>query len=411
VLFVVLALASVFVLDRAAKSEAKTEAGRSAELTARVALAPYLSDELIAGAPEAVRQLGDAARTLMRFQDIARLKIWSADEVVLWSDDPRLIGLQFELEPAERALLDTRGARVEISDLTKDENAFESDQGQLLEVYFGTTTTTGQPMLVETYYAYSYVQDLVDEYRRRFVPLFLLGLLALALLQVPLAIALVRRLSDSQRERNRLLQRAIGVSDAERRRIAAQVHDGAVQDLIGVGFALAGKAEAVPAPLDTELRDLSQATMATVRTLRSLLTSIYPVAVPADGWAAGIDDLVEELRGRSVEVHLDVVAERPPHLEELLVLRTAREALRNVIAHASARHVDIRLRRRGARWTLEVIDDGDGFEAVDAAHVIGQGHLGLALMRDLAIDAGATLTVESSLGHGTVVRLELEAAP
>ena len=199
-------------------------------------------------------------------------------------------------------------------------------------------------MLVETYYSYSYVQDLVDEYRRRFFPLFLLGLLALALLQVPLALALVRRMAAGQRERDRLLHRAIGISDSERRRIAAEVHDGAVQDLIGVGFALAGRAETAPAPLGAELADLSQATMSTVRTLRGLLASIYPVAVPEGGWVAGIDDLLDELRARDVEVIVDVVAERPPHLEELLVLRTAREALRNVIGHAKAVHVTVRSR-------------------------------------------------------------------
>jgi signal transduction histidine kinase len=239
--------------------------------------------------------------------------------------------------------------------------------------------------------------------------LFLVGLFALALLQVPLALALVRRLRIGQQERDRLLNRAISSSDSQRRRIAAEVHDGAVQDLIGVGFALAGRAETTPAPLGVELGELSQATMSTVRTLRGLLASIYPAAVPADGWERGIDDLVDELRARSVEVRLDVAAPRPPHLEELLVLRTAREALRNVINHAEAAHVDVRLFRRGTAWTLEVVDDGRGFALDSSEQGVAQGHLGMALLRDLASDAGATMTIDSALGRGTVVRLEFEA--
>ncbi len=409
VLFAVLAIASIIVLNRAAISEAKSEAGRSAEVTARVALAPYLTDELVAQEPASVSALSKAARTLMSFQEIYRLKVWSVDSVVLWSDDPRVIGLTFELEPEEAALFETQGAEVEISDLTKDENKFEASQGRLLEVYFGTATPDGQPILVESYYSYSYVQDLVDTYRRRFFPLFLVGLFALALLQVPLALALVRRLRIGQQERDRLLNRAISSSDSQRRRIAAEVHDGAVQDLIGVGFALAGRAETTPAPLGAELGELSQATMSTVRTLRGLLASIYPVAVPADGWERGIDDLVDELRARTVEVRLDVTAPRPPHLEELLVLRTAREALRNVINHAEATHVDVRLFRRGTSWTLEVVDDGRGFAPDSTEQGVAQGHLGMALLRDLSSDAGATMTIDSTLGRGTVVRLEFEA--
>lgn len=410
VVFLVLAAASILVLDRAATSEAKREAGRSAELTARVVLAPYLTDDLIDQEPAAVAALDEASRTLMAFQDIRRLKIWSADEIVLWSDDERLIGRQFDLEPAEAVLLETQGSEISISDLSKEENAFEVAEGRLLEVYFGTRTPTGRPLLVETYSSYAAVQDLVDEYRRRFFPLFLLGLLALALLQVPLALALVRRMAAGRRERDRLLHRAIGISDGERRRIAAEVHDGAVQDLIGIGFALAGRAETAPKPLGDELADLSQATMATVRTLRGLLASIYPVAVPEGGWVAGIDDLLDELRARGVEITLDVVGERPPHLEELLVLRTAREALRNVIGHAAAARVTVRLTRHGTAWTLEVADDGQGFVPVDAEQHVAQGHLGMALLRDLAADAGARMTVHSTPGRGTVVRLELEAA-
>jgi signal transduction histidine kinase len=410
VVFLVLAAVSILVLDRAATSEAKSEAGRSAEVTARVALAPYLTDDLLGQEPASVAALDAAARTLMSYQKIHRLKIWSADGVVLWSDDPRVIGLQFELEPEEAALLETQGDEISISDLSKEENAFEASEGRLLEVYFGSRTPSGQPVLVETYYSYSSVQDLVDEYRRRFFPLFLLGLFALALLQVPLALALVRRMAAGRRERDRLLHRAIGISDSERRRIAAEVHDGAVQDLIGVGFALAGRAETAPAPLGAELAELSQATMATVRTLRGLLASIYPVAVPEGGWVAGIDDLLDELRARDVDVTIDDVGERPPHLEELLVLRTAREALRNVISHANAGHVAVRLSRHGTAWTLEIIDDGQGFVLADAEQRVAQGHLGMALLRDLATDAGARMIIHSTPGHGTVVRLELEAA-
>jgi signal transduction histidine kinase len=132
--------------------------------------------------------------------------------------------------------------------------------------------------------------------------------------------------------------------------------------------------------------------------------------VPEGGWVAGIDDLLDELRARDVVVTVDVVADRPPHLEELLVLRTAREALRNVVGHAKAAHVTVRLARHGDAWTLDIIDDGEGFVPADAEQGVAQGHLGMALLRDLAADAGARMSIHSAPGRGTVVRLELEAA-
>ena len=411
IVFAVLGALSLWALRAAGLAEAKKDAGSTAELSTRVALAPFLTDELLAHDPVAYQQLAHAAATFAQYRQIARMKIWSADNEVIWSDDPRLVGQVFELEPDERELFRTFGAIVGVSDLDKEENVFEVQDGQtkLLEVYFGTQTASGQPLLVETYYSYSYVTALVDDYQSRFFPLLLAGLGLLTLVQVPLALTLARQLNRSQHDRERLLQRAIDVSDTERRRIAAEVHDGAVQELLGVAFSLTAKARHADPPLSDELGVLAGATRSTVRTLRSLLSSIYPVAVPPEGWVAGIDDLVTELRSKGVAVDLEVAAQRPPHVEELLILRVAREALRNISAHADASEVAVRLSHHGGAYVLEVEDDGQGFDDVVAAARRRQGHLGLELLKDLAHDAAANVMITSAPGEGTTVRLELAA--
>jgi signal transduction histidine kinase len=144
-----------------------------------------------------------------------------------------------------------------------------------------------------------------------------------------------------------------------------------------------------------------------VRTLRTLLNSIYPVAVPAEGWVAGIGDLVGELRAAGVEVDVDVPEQRPPRLEELLVLRVAREALRNAKTHSGATVVDVSLNQRHGGYVLEVRDNGRGFDPSDAQQSRSEGHIGLELLKDLAADAGASVEVSSEPGAGTTVRLEL----
>jgi len=200
----------------------------------------------------------------------------------------------------------------------------------------------------------------------------------------------------------------INASDAERRRIAAEVHDGAVQDLIGISYSLEAKADVAQGELQEELHELASSTRTTVRRLRSVLNSIYPVEVPESGWSEGFEDLVQALEEQGVQVHRDIEPVALAPIDELLLLRVTRESLRNVAAHAEATNVVVRLhQQRLGRLTLEVRDDGHGFTADKADHSRVNGHLGLQLLHDLANDMGADLTIDSEPGVGTSLRLEL----
>ncbi len=409
--FIAIAIGLFYATERGAVSEALHEAGDAGELTARVALAPLLTEELLAGEPEAIAALDAAEPMLFSTGHMVRLKIWSKDGVVLWSDEHQLIGQQFDLQPDEFELFDTLGAQVDVSDLSKIENQLEVAQGntKLVEVYFGATTADRQNrVLVETYYPYSLVTTRADELRSRFMPLLIGGLAILTLAQVPLAFLLARRLSKSTRERERLLERVITASDAERRRISAGVHDGPVQDLIGITYTLDAKADAAVSPMKESLKEVAGSTRTIIRQLRSVLNSIYPVEVPEGGWAIGLADLVAALQSDGVDVTLDIASVPLAPMDELLFLRVTREALRNVATHADASHVLIQLeQQRLGRLVLHVIDDGRGFTAANADSSRSEGHLGLQLLYDLAHDVGADLTIGSSPGVGTNLRLEL----
>jgi signal transduction histidine kinase len=230
---------------------------------------------------------------------------------------------------------------------------------------------------------------------------------------VPLAYSLARRLRARQREREALLRRAIDASDLERRRIAADLHDSTVQRLAGVSLSLAASANAMPADEQGEeargaLRRAAAETRETIRELRTLLVDIYPPTLQRSGLSAALNDLVAPLRAAGIAVSMALPDELVlPGDTEALLYRVAQEALRNARTHGQATMVDVTVDAVQRTAVLCVVDNGRGFCPEEANQSRESDHFGLRLMRDLADHAGGTLTVLSSPGHGTLVRLEV----
>jgi signal transduction histidine kinase len=399
-----------WLFQRTSQNAAVKDAGQYGMLSGRAALAPFITDDLLTGSKDAIDKVAIAGQALMSEGRATHVKVWSVEGRVLWADESKLIGRTFAFEEDEKKLLNGEGVLANLSKLNKAENQFEIAAGEksLLQVYFGWRTKTGTPMVVETYYPADLVDQRASNQRHSFLPLLLGGLGLLTIAQVPLGRALVHRLKRLQNEREHLLHRVIASSDIERRRIAAEVHDGAVQELIGITFSLSAAADESSPPMSGRLAGLAAGTRHTVRSLRSLLNSIYPVEVPDSGWAAGLDSIIGALRQRGVQVGVDVPDVRLAPANELLLLRIAREALRNVDAHAHASQVDITMTKVGSRVKLDIVDNGVGFDKEMAVSQRQVGHLGLQLLRDLAEDMGAVLVVDSTPGSGTTVHLELE---
>jgi signal transduction histidine kinase len=121
-----------------------------------------------------------------------------------------------------------------------------------------------------------------------FAPALIGGLLLLQLVNLPLAHSLVRRLRRGQEEREALLRRALDASQTERRTIAADLHDGVVQDLVAVSYSLSAEARRINgdhggAPSRT-LQDGAAKTRDSVRALRTLLVDIYPRTCIRRAW-------------------------------------------------------------------------------------------------------------------------------
>jgi signal transduction histidine kinase len=266
----------------------------------------------------------------------------------------------------------------------------------------------GKPLLFEAYYPVQTVQVRASEVLTPFRRISTLGLLAVLLLGVPMIWVLTQRLTRASRARERLMERAIDSSEAERRRIARDLHDGVVQELAGTAFALSGAARepSVSAELRADLVRASEALRRTLRQLRSLLVEIHPPGLNAGGLGAALEDLTAQAASSGVTptVTVDGMDGTSDHVVAL-VWRVAQEAIRNAVRHAGASAVRVAVLGEGRQVSLTVSDDGAGFDPGAAGR---QDSYGLRGLQSLVQDGGGILQVESAPGAGTTVRMVVD---
>jgi two-component system NarL family sensor kinase len=407
---VLVAASGLLVVRRLADEQALKEARQLTELSAR-AVQQQVTDGLVTGNAPSLAAVTSVVHTAVLHEPVVRVKIWSPDGTIVYSDEPRLIGDHYELGQEDLDVLAHGGVVAELSDLEAPENRFERPFGQLVEVYTQIETPGGTPLLFETYQRRSSVTGNGRELVSTFAPVLIVTLIAFALLEVPLAWALARRVRRARTERELLMQRAIDSSDRERRRIAGDLHDGPVQELAGLSMQLSAAAETTGDESAREtLRRSASAIRGSVKTLRSAIVGIYPPNLRQAGLAAALSDLVARLRSHEIETTLDLAegARFDAEVEELLY-RVCQEALRNVEQHAGAHQVRVTLRLEDGRAVLEVSDDGRGV-AVDRAAGSDGDHVGLDILEDVVGDAGGRMTVgPGDGGRGTTVRVEVPA--
>lgn len=412
----VLILASGWLGARAATEAAIAVAEDTTEVLVRSVVEPGMRPGLVRGGSTALdrfdRLVTKRVMDRMMESDVLRVKLWSADGTIVYSDRTELIGEQFALEQAELDLLSSGGSDAGLSDLDEEENRYEREFGwRLLEVYTQVIAPDGTPLLFEAYFRYSDVADRGSQLLGSFRPITVGVLLLFLALTVPLVWVLARRLDASAADRERLLLAAVEASDAERRRIARDLHDGVVQDLAGTSFALSATARDLDDRPEAarRLEGLGTGVRNSLRSLRSLLVEIYPPDLRTEGLAAALDDLVTPAAASGVDVTLQVADTTDlPDDVVALVWRVAQETIRNAVRHGAPTRLSVRLvtepTERPERVLLLVDDDGRGF---DPERHPAEGHLGLRGLRDLVRDAGGSLDVASRPGAGTRVRLDV----
>jgi two-component system NarL family sensor kinase len=396
---ILLGVLSAAVLRQRTRDEAISEAKALTRLAGRGIAEPSLTPGIYTGDLAARRRVWHALRGRVLAEPVVRVKIWTAQGRILWSDESRLVGKRFPLGEEELTAMREGRTNAEVSDLSRPENRFERNYEKLLEVYLPISGPDGRPLLFESYSRFS---SITESGRRQAESLALPLVGALFLLwlaTLPLAWRLARRLQQRQHERELLLERALDAQDTERRRIAGALHDDVVQDLAGLGFSLSAAAAKTDSP---ELHEAAAQTRQTMRKLRSTLVDLYPPSLQRAGLHAAIVDLAGSLRA-SVDIQVPASTGLRPE-KDALIFRTVQEALRNVAKHASADHVMIRVQVQDGVASAEVEDDGRGFTPNGS---VDRRHMGLDLLSDLAEEAGGRLAVQSTPGAGTKLRLEV----
>ena len=220
------------------------------------------------------------------------------------------------------------------------------------------------------------------------------------------------KLERAQEDRVRLLARTVEGAENERRRIAADLHDGPIQRLTAAAFSLdllvnrISRGESDVTGLAAQVRDHLASEM---HALRRLMAELRPPVLDEGGVAAAIRDSAAEILGPSTAyvVHDRTSAARFTPDLETIIHRIAREALVNVQKHARATQVTIRIERDGDRVRLLIVDDGVGFDENVVAAAPPGTHFGLLTVRERIEGAGGTLTIVSGPGLGAQIDVSL----
>jgi signal transduction histidine kinase len=197
--------------------------------------------------------------------------------------------------------------------------------------------------------------------------------------------------------------RIVEASDAERRRLERNLHDGAQQRLVALAVALRlaqGKVRERPGEAEELLELAAEELTEALTELRELAQGIHPAVLTERGLATALEVLAARTPlPVSLELSLD---ERLPEPVEAAAYYVVSESLANVVKHARAGSASVRAARVDGHVVIEVADDGAGGADPDG----GSGLFGL---RDRVETLDGSLVVESSPGRGTLVRAELPA--
>jgi two-component system, NarL family, sensor histidine kinase UhpB len=223
--------------------------------------------------------------------------------------------------------------------------------------------------------------------------------------------ALARTFNDMldrlESERRDSAHRALMVQEAERGRIARELHDEVGQTLTGVMLQVEGLAAAIPEELREQLDELRETARHGTEEVRRIARRLRPEALEDLGLQSALSALatrVAEQAHVDISRHLDARLTLSPQ-QELVVYRVAQEALTNVARHARAEHVELRLDRVEPHAVLTVRDDGGGVDPRD----LSSSH-GIRGMRERAMLIGAQLAIGPGNGRGTEVKLTIPLA-
>jgi PAS domain S-box-containing protein len=199
--------------------------------------------------------------------------------------------------------------------------------------------------------------------------------------------------------------------EAEHLRIARELHDGPMQELYGLIFRLESMDAQKEGRQDTDVGYIKQKIQEVIQSLRTTTVTLRPPSLAPFGLERAIRGHAESLLRAHPELDLHLILmhdeQTLPERVRLALFRIYQVAITNVIRHAQAHSVQIKLTLDVEEVCLEVQDDGQGFEMPESMiELARRGHLGLVGAAERAEAVGGRLEVVSSIGKGTLVRVK-----
>lgn len=231
--------------------------------------------------------------------------------------------------------------------------------------------------------------------------------------------ALLQRTVSSEQDAKRLMRSyAEAVTrgqEAERRRLARELHDDTIQQLIFLNQRLELIAfDHAGSPAAADLDKLQGVISQMIGNVRRYIQELRPTYLDELGLAAALRTLTKESRERTdllVEFETTGTEYRLPETVELALYRIAQAALTNAVHHANALQATVLLEFNSAAVTLSLRDDGDGFAPIDESTLAKDGHFGLIGMRERAQLIGADYYLETKPGIGTTIIVSVSLPP
>lgn len=237
-------------------------------------------------------------------------------------------------------------------------------------------------------------------------------------------VRLVDQVSAGRQELARAHWQLLEAGEQERRRLAQELHDGAVQQLIGISYQLAARHRRACAngPLEEGDADVLLDTMEVTRRevldvateLRGMIGELRPPGLEELGLSAALHGYASRLRreygDEAPEIEIDVHdgVNPIPIPVALCLFRVAQEGMRNAIKHAGASHVTLRLRPEGEQIRLTVRDDGCGFQVpYRLSELAAHDHFGLMSIAERVAQVGGALTIRSEPGAGSEINVHI----
>lgn len=393
--FVVVALALVIPIqvERHLTDGASRTQTRIAEGFAQAGLIPLDPND-----SEALADIDSEMRLTLLGEDTVRVKVWSPDGTIIYSDVGELIGKSFPLSGDIAEAFDGH-AIVAAPDLTKPEYAHERDLPPLREFYIPVVGESGEVVSVfEVYRLYDHIDTTVSNIRGY---VWLSVGIAVGLLGVFIAILILangRAITRRQRLTAKLFGDLVQSQAEERTRIIGSMHDDIGQTLYRIHYGLEDMKSRVDGSDPSMSQDLDHVGALVSRVDQTLRTELRLLQYGTGEELAlrpALDELAEMTEMESgLTVSVDVNCDcEPSATGRVALFRAAREAVTNVRKHAYASSVQIQVDLKASKVRLSVVDDGIGVDEDEG--------LGLTTTRERLEAIGGGLRVKTDRGGGT----------